>query len=118
MALCKKRLEYCLYFIHFGEREIGLRIIPSRALGGIMKYIIRRALLGLFIVSVGCYAGFWSMKLLDLQLELGAETQSIDWKYGFGAMVLMAIATSSIALGVIINTPKLLRRLVDWSEKT
>ncbi len=81
-----------------------------------MKFIIRRVLVGFFFVAVGVYAGYWSLWLMDRQLELGVKTQSIDWKYGFGAMVLMAIATSSIALGVIINAPRLLRRLQDWSD--
>lgn len=81
-----------------------------------MKFIIRRALWGLLFTSIGLYAGYWSIKLMDIQMKEAIQTHSVDWRYGFAAMVLLGVALSFVALGVLMNFPRAMRWIMDKSR--
>lgn len=83
-----------------------------------MKYIIRRFLLvSVFFIGIGTYSAYWSFKLMDMQTTDALANNSVDWRFGFAGMVLLGIAICSIAIGVLINFPKAMRKLEDWQSR-
>lgn len=81
-----------------------------------MKFIIRRALWSLLFLLIGSSAGYWSFWLLNRQTELSIDTHSVDWRYGFAAMLLLAIGLSFFALGVLMSFPRAIRWILDKSR--
>lgn len=79
-----------------------------------MKYIIRRAFVGLVLIVSGSATVYWSAQLYDWK---NPADKGDSVALGLLSALLITIGIYPVFIGIIINMPKTLKRLRKFAQK-